>query len=64
MGLKQKAIEAMGEFTPSEFAALHPGQHVWFVESSWSMCAICGVVKRKNAENKPCKGPVRVELRS
>ena len=46
-----------------------PGQHVW---SEWKFsdgltltcCNLCGIVRRADDKNKPCRGKVKVELRA
>lgn len=42
-----------------------PRQHVWVRRAryKWQTCRVCGVVKRADAENKPCPGPVAVGAR-
>jgi hypothetical protein len=42
--------------------------HVWgFVVPSilkdTESCAVCGMIRRRDDKNGPCKGPVRIELR-
>ncbi len=29
----------------------------------WPYCRVCGVIKRSDGLNKPCKGPTRISLR-
>ena len=35
------------------------------ISSLWALhvCRNCGIVRRKDGQNKPCRGKVRVELR-
>lgn len=37
-------------------------QHEWFTYGrlNWECCRVCGIVRRKNGQNSPCKGPVAV----
>lgn len=37
--------------------------HEWFQFSNLVACRACGVVRRADDKNSPCKGPVRVALR-
>ena len=42
------------------------GGHVWGNVTSLipgECCRICGVMRRRDRQNKPCKGPVEVTLR-
>jgi len=41
-------------------------QHDWFVPDflNYECCRNCGIVRREDGKNKPCKGRVTVELRS
>lgn len=40
-----------------------PREHVWFQYHALTCCRVCGLVKRRNGLNNPCKGPTRIELR-
>jgi Zn-finger protein len=39
--------------------------HRWIEPKSgeWQCCKDCGIIRRADDTNKPCKGKVRVELR-
>lgn len=37
--------------------------HEWIIYSSLHCCKQCGIVRRKDDRNKPCKGPVKIALR-
>lgn len=41
------------------------GKHDWFVPGfiGYACCRKCGIVKRGDGQNKPCRGVVHVELR-
>lgn len=39
------------------------GDHDWIARFGLTCCRACGIVKRRNGENKPCPGKVRVVLR-
>lgn len=39
------------------------GIHVWFERDNLEACRNCGVVRRADDGNKPCKGEVKVTLR-
>jgi hypothetical protein len=39
------------------------GIHVWFERDNLEACRNCGVVRRADEGNKPCKGEVKVTLR-
>ncbi len=52
----------------AEVAAAQPApvrQHDWgnHINSNWEMCKVCGVVRRADDQNKPCRGPARLTLR-
>lgn len=40
--------------------------HIWFKPHflTYECCRDCGIVKRRDGENSPCKGPVKVALRA
>ena len=42
-----------------------PVRHQWgnFVALSWESCKFCGVVRRRDDKNGPCKGRVTVSTR-
>jgi hypothetical protein len=40
------------------------GIHVWFERDNLEACRNCGVVRRADDGNKPCKGEVKVTLRA
>lgn len=66
MGLQEKAIaafEATGYPTAQAFVDANPGKHIWF-HDKWDCCALCGVIKPRDREPKPCRGIVRVTLRT
>jgi hypothetical protein len=29
----------------------------------WTVCSLCGIIRRRDGENKPCRGRVRVNAR-
>lgn len=37
-------------------------EHEWFTYGrlNWECCRVCGIVRRKDGKNSPCKGPVFV----
>ena len=39
------------------------GQHLWITHANLICCQWCGIVKRRDGLNRPCKGVVRVTLR-
>src|SRR5262249_41909487 len=50
--------------TPAEIDA--DGTHDWFNPgwfSSWECCRQCGIIRRADRKNKPCRGAVHVETR-
>lgn len=59
------ALAAGGCASRSEWVARYPGVHCWFSFSGNAIesCASCGVVRKRNDSNKPCKGIVTVVLR-
>lgn len=38
-------------------------EHEWVCRDSWKVCRKCGIVKRKDGENKSCKGTVPITTR-
>lgn len=48
----------------------HPRKHVWegskdyFKDSlgkhAWDFCKVCGIIKRADGKNNPCKGPTKL----
>ena len=41
------------------------GAHDWFIPENigYECCRACGIVKRRDGGNKPCRGTVRITLR-
>lgn len=39
-------------------------QHFWHERFGLTCCKKCGMVRRADDKNKPCRGPVRVGLRT
>lgn len=59
----REAIDAAMVAEPAESE-----EHEWIYptpshSSPWPYCRVCGFVKRRDGKNKPCRGPVKVELR-
>ncbi len=57
------ALVAGGCASQTEWIAKHPGVHCWFMFHSIPSCACCGVVRRRDDSNAPCRGIVTVHLR-
>ena len=43
--------------------------HIWikhrmFKDKGWITCKKCGIIKKKDGKNKPCRGQVRITTRS
>jgi hypothetical protein len=40
--------------------------HDWFVPDfiGYECCRKCGIVRRKDRKNKPCRGVVKIDLRT
>lgn len=40
-------------------------EHDWFVPGfiKYECCRLCGIIRRRDGKNKPCRGPVRLGLR-
>lgn len=34
--------------------------HQWWIWHGFECCAICGIVRRADRKNKPCRGPVKI----
>jgi hypothetical protein len=49
------------------WARERPGEHLWVTtticKQPMECCALCGVVRRRDDKNNPCKGIVRISLR-
>lgn len=41
----------------------HPGTHLWATYRNYQTCACCGIVRRADGQNRPCRGIVRISLR-
>jgi hypothetical protein len=37
-----------------------PRQHEWWIWDGYECCKVCGVIRRRDDKNSPCKGPVPV----
>lgn len=68
---RTKLGEAIAKYLTGDSALLSPtagkeGVHKW-VDSYKSikgpLCLICGIMKRADGKNKPCKGPTRIATR-
>lgn len=59
----RRALAAAGCKTQTEFVARYPGKHCWFEFHGLDSCTNCGVVRRRDDQNAPCKGIVRIALR-
>ncbi len=35
----------------------------WFLYRNIECCKVCGIVRRRDEKNKPCRGPVAVRTR-
>lgn len=42
------------------------GEHAWFFfkDDTFHSCAKCGIIKRADGRNSPCKGMVKITLRN
>jgi hypothetical protein len=38
-------------------------EHQWWIWNGLECCKVCGMVRRNDDKNKPCRGPVKVEPR-
>ena len=57
------ALAAAGVSSQTEFVEKYPGKHCWFDFHGTPSCANCGVVRRYDDNNKPCRGIVTIGLR-
>lgn len=57
------ALAAGGCKTQTEWVAKFPGVHCWFEFHDKPSCAMCGVVRRYDDKNSPCRGIVEITLR-
>ena len=48
-----------------KFWSVARGLHVWryMFSETWENCFVCGIVRRADDRNAPCKGPPRMEAR-
>jgi hypothetical protein len=53
----------LGSQTLEEYITAHPGEHLWARYRGLPSCAICGVVRRQDGRNQPCKGKTKIGLR-
>lgn len=61
MSWKSRAAAALQEVKDKP-----QGTHAWFVykeEDGVRCCALCGIIERRDGQNNPCPGKVRVTLR-
>ena len=45
-------------------AERNDSSHLWWTWSGLECCKLCGIVRRRDGRNGPCKGVVKVELRT
>lgn len=59
------ALAARGCTTQSEWVERFPGVHCWFRfrDDDFDSCASCGVCRRRDDKNKPCRGVAKLALR-
>lgn len=57
------ALDLAGVSSQQEHVEKFPGVHCWFDYRDNPSCAMCGVVRRYDGSNKPCRGVVEVALR-
>lgn len=53
----------LGGLIADDWIAAHPGEHLWATYRGYESCAFCGIMRRRDDKNNPCKGIVRVGLR-
>jgi len=60
-----EALRAGGCSSQTEWVAKFPGVHCWFRfdDKPWESCTNCGVCRRRDDKNKPCRGIAKIELR-
>jgi hypothetical protein len=56
-------IPTFEELKASGAPPVVPGEHYWMMFNNLPCCAHCGIVRRRDGKNKPCRGKVRVALR-
>lgn len=49
--------------TLDEWVVKHAGVHCWSTFGNTESCACCGVVRRADDSNKPCRGLVAIKMR-
>jgi hypothetical protein len=55
-----RVIGKQGEYCETCFSR----RHNWRSAIPWDFCGKCGIVKRADGKNKPCKGPARIAVRA
>lgn len=60
-----KAVEAAAEAPASSPQRRSVWEHKWFrpVFIAYDCCAVCGISRRADDQNEPCRGVVRIGLR-
>ena len=61
---REEATGKLGGLTREQFVEKNPGVHVWVSLEDYKVCFLCGVIKRKDGKNKPCKGISRIITKS
>jgi len=56
-------IPTFEELKASGAPPVVPGEHYWMMFGTLPCCAHCGIVRRRDGKNRPCRGKVRVALR-
>lgn len=54
--IESDALHGFDDVEPSN-------KHIWIMKHSLCVCKKCGIVKRKDGKNSPCKDIVKVALR-
>lgn len=64
INLEVALVDARAAVTKAEGLSDNPGaaEHQWFTYGrlNWECCRACGIVRRADGKNSPCKGPVAV----
>lgn len=47
-----------------EIARPHVWDNSYQFSPTWECCSVCGIVRRADDRNAPCKGPAKISLRA
>jgi hypothetical protein len=60
---KRDVQRQLGDLTPEQWRANHPGQHLYATYGRYDSCAWCGRIKPRGKQPSTCPGVVKIALR-